>query len=205
MIVIFWFIESDINRLFPFSFFDLIVISRGKSTNINNGSCRENFVINQRWKVKSTKSEPNMTFGSSIKKISFSTIDTFQKFKWVTFLPKVNQIFIISVDSNISIASPCFLNFLCCYLIFGLEFNFLLSFQESSPCPLDLNSGNMIHRKSMIFKKSSGQGHFVCSLNYSSTIVSQTLIFIRMNNIKLASQKLLSQLLCCRQMSILIS
>ena len=172
MIVIFWLIESNINCLFLFLFFDSIVISRGKCTNINNGSSWENFVINQRWKVKTTKSEPNMTFRSSIKKISFSTIDTFQKFKWVTFLPEVNQIFIISVDPNISIAPPCFLNLLCSKLIFGLEFNFLLSFQESSPCPLNLYSRNMIHRKSMIFKKSSGQGHFVSSLNYCSAIVS---------------------------------
>jgi hypothetical protein len=50
----------------------------------------------------------------------------------------------------------------------------------------------MIHGKSMIFEKSSGQRHLVSSLDNSSTIVSQALIFILMNDIKLRSQELLS-------------
>ena len=133
-----------------------------------------------------------MAFRCSIKKISFSTIDTFQELKWISFLSEVNQIFIIPVDPHIGVASPRFLNFLCGYLIFGLKFNFLLSFQESSPCPLNLNGCNMIHGKSMIFEKSSGQRHLVSSLDNSSTIVSQALIFILMNDIKLRSQELLS-------------
>ena len=126
-----------------------------------------------------------MAFRSSIKKISFSTIDTLQKLKWITLLSEVNQIFIIPVDPDIRVAPPCFLNFFSCNLIFGLKFNFLLSFQESSPCPLNLNCCDMVHGKPMIFKKSSGQGHLVGCLNYCSAIVPQALIFILMNDIKL--------------------
>ena len=145
-----------------------------------------------------------MTFGSRIKQISLSTIDALQEFKWISFLSKVNQILVIPINSYVCISSPCFLNLLSRKLIFGFELNFFLSFQESSPGPLDLYGGDMVHRKSVIFEKSPCKRHLVSSLNNCSTIVSQALVFILMNHIELRGQKLLSQFLSCAQMCVLI-
>lgn len=165
VLIIFRFVKFDVNCLLPFLLFYLVVVSGCKRADVDDCTRHKDFIINQRWKVQSTKPESDMTFRSWIKKTSFTTIDTLQKFIWVSLLSEIDEIFIISINSYISVGSPGSLYFLSCHLIFSLELNLLLSLQESTPCPLYLNGSNMIHCKSMIFEKTSCQRHLIRCLN----------------------------------------
>ena len=131
----------------------------------------------------------------------FSSINTLQELEWITLMFEIDQIFIIPIDPNICIWSPGSLDFLCGQLVLGLELDLLLSLQVASPCPLNLNGCNMIHRKSMILEEPSCERHLVCCLDYSGAEISQALIFILMHNIERWSQELLSQLLRGSEMS----
>ena len=115
-------------------------------------------------------------------------------------MSKVNKILVIPIDSDICKRSPSSLNLLSCHLVFGFEFHFLLSFKETTPCPLDLYCSNMVHCKPMIFKQSSGQTHFISRLYYRSTEVPEALVFIFMHDVETACQELLSEFLGCGQM-----
>ena len=141
-----------------------------------------------------------MTFWCCIKKTSFSSVYTFEELVWVTFFSEINQIFVISVNSYIGVWSPCSLYLLSGNLVLCFQLNLLLSLKETSPCPLNLNSSNMIHSKSVVFEKTSGQWHFVCCLDQGGTKVSQTCIFIFLHYVEWRGQKLLSELLSCCQM-----
>jgi len=202
VLITFRFVKFDIYCLLFLVLFYLVVVSGCKCSNVNYCARHKDFIINQRRKVQPTKPEPNMAFRRWIKKASFATIDALQKFIWVSLLSKIDEIFIISVNSDVGVWSPRSLYFLSCHLILSFELNLLLSLEESTPCPLYLNGGNMIHCKSMIFEESSCQGHLIRCLNQSSTKVSQTLIFILLHNVKWRSEELLSQLLrCCKMRS----
>jgi len=127
--------------------------------------------------------------------VSFSSIDTSEQLIWITFMLEVDQIFIISVNPNISVRSPSSLNFFCCQLVLCLQLDLLFSFKIPSPGPLNLNCSNMVHCESMIFEKSSCQRHFIRCLNNSSAKISQALIFVLMHDIERRCQEFLPQLL----------
>jgi hypothetical protein len=133
--------------------------------------------------------------------MGFTSVDAFQKLIWITLFLEINQIFVIPVDPNIGVRSPGPLDFLGGQLVLGFEFHLLFTFEVASPGPLDLNGSNMVHGKPVIFEKSPGQGHLIGRLNQGGTEISQTLIFIFVHHIKRRGQKLLPQVLCCRQVS----
>jgi len=116
--------------------------------------------------------------------MSLRPIDGLKQLKGVSFATEVNQVLVVTIDPHVSEAPPCALDLLCRHLVFSFKLHFLLSFEESSPGPLYLNSCNVIHCKAMIFEKSSGETHLVRGLNNSRAEVSQALIFIFMHHIK---------------------
>ena len=98
---------------------------------------------------------------------------------------KVDKIFIILIDPYVGVTSPSSLDHLVSKNIFGLELNLLLPLYETPPSPLNLNGSNVIHGESVIFKQPPSQTHFISSLDDSSAIIPQTLVFILMHNIEL--------------------
>ena len=127
--------------------------------------------------------------------MGLTSVDALQQLIWVTFVLEVDQIFVISVNSNVGVGSPSSLDLFSSELIFGLEFNLLFSLEITSPSPLNLDCCNVVHRKSMIFEKSSRKRHFVCGLNDGSTEISQALIFILVHNIEWRGQEFLPEFL----------
>ena len=122
-------------------------------------------------------------------------IDALQELIGVTLFLEVNQILVISVDPHICVWSPCSLYFFSCELIFCFEFNFFLSLKIASPCPLNLNSCNMVHSKPMILEKSPSQTHLVSSLYECCTEVSQALVLVLVHHVERRSQELLTEVL----------
>ena len=60
--IIFWPVELYVDRLFLLLFFYLIVISGRKRIYVAHRSMDKNLVVNQRWELQSSKSEPHMGF-----------------------------------------------------------------------------------------------------------------------------------------------
>ena len=96
---------------------------------------------------------------------------------------KVDKIFVISVNSDICVGSPSSLDFLSGQSVFCFQLNLLLSFQVSSPGPLDLDCGDVIHSEPVVFEEPSSQRHFVSCLNNSGTEISQALILILVHHV----------------------
>jgi hypothetical protein len=97
---------------------------------------------------------------------------------------EVYQVFVILVYSNIRECSPALLNLLSGYILFTLLLLLSLSLQVSSPCPLNLDSSNVVHRETVVLKKPSGQTHLICSLNQGRTEILHTSIFVFCQHIK---------------------
>lgn len=135
----------------------------------------------------------------------FSSVDALQQLKWVTLVLEIDKIFVIPIDPNVGVRSPGSLDLLCSQLVLGLQLNLLLSLEVASPCPLDLDSCDVVHCESVIFEKSSGQGHLVCRLDNGGAEVPQALILVFVHDVEGGSQELLSQLLRRSKMSSMLA
>ena len=127
--------------------------------------------------------------------MSFSSVDALQELVWVTFLLEVNQVFVISVDPHVCVRSPSSLDFLSGKLIFCFQFHFFLAFKIASPGPLNLNSSNMVHRKSVVLEKSSCERHLVGCLDECRTEITKALILIFVHHVEWRRQELLTKVL----------
>lgn len=156
MLVIFGLIELNVDCSFSLLFLHLIVVTWSKGIDVNNSSMNEDFIIDKGWELETTQSKSNVTLGGWIKKICLTSIDALQKLIWITLVLEVDQILVILIDSYIRVRSPKPLDLLYCNLILCLQFNFLFSFEITSPCPLNLNGCDMIHCESVVLEKSSG-------------------------------------------------
>jgi hypothetical protein len=85
-------------------------------------------------------------------------------------------------------------------LVFGFELNLFFTFKIASPGPLNLDSGNVIHGKTMILEQAASKGHLVGRLDESSTEVSKTLILVFVHHVEWRGQELLAKVLGSSQM-----
>ena len=134
-----------------------------------------------------------MAIWCSIKQSCFWRIDRFQKLSWVSFVLKIDQIFVIFKNLHIRKLSPSSLNFLCCNFFDWFLRNLFLFLSIITVSPLNLDSSNMVHWKNMIFVKSSSQTHFKSRLYFCSTKVEIAIVFLNVKNIEFRLQKLFSQ------------
>ena len=70
---------------------------------------------------------------------------------------EVDQIFVVVEDLHICEATPSSLDFLSGKNVLRFLVLFLLSLLVTSPCPLDLNSCDMVHGESVILEESPRQ------------------------------------------------
>lgn len=134
----------------------------------------------------------------------FTPVDGLEQLEGVTFSSEVDEILVILVNPHVSKRSPSPLYFLSCQLVFRFHLHFLLALEETTPGPLNLNSGDVIHSKPVVLKQPSGQRHLVGRLDDGCAEVSKTLIFIFVGHVECTCQELLAQFLGCCQMEALV-
>ena len=106
---------------------------------------------------------------------------------------EVDEVLVVIVNTHISVASPCFLNFLSSNNILRLLFDSLLTFNEAAPGPLNLDSRNVVHGKAMILEEATSERHLIRCLNDCRAVVSQALVFIQVSHVELGREELLAQ------------
>ena len=93
-------------------------------------------------------------------------------------LLEINQIFVVKVNPHIREASPRLLNLLSRNRLLRFLCLLLPPLQASTPRPLNLDSTNVVHGKSVILKQPSSQTHLISRLNQSRAKVLQTAVLI---------------------------
>jgi len=164
----------------------------------------KDFVVDERWKVTATQSEPDVTLACRVQQVRLASVNRFEKFKRVTFSPEVDQVLIVPVDPHVSERPPCSLDLLCGHGVLGLQLHFFLALQEATPGPLDLNGGYVIHRKPVVLEQPPSQGHLVSGLDDGCAEVTQALVFVSVSHVERTGQELLPQLLSCSEVEALI-
>ena len=193
-------VELDIDRGLLLLLLDLVVISGRKRVDVYDRAVDKYLVVDEWWELQAAQTKSDVASRGWVHKVRLSPIDTFQKLVRITLVLEVDEILVVSVDPHVRIRPPGSLDLFCGDLVLRFEFDLFLAFKVASPGPLDLNGCNMVHGESMVFEKSSGQGHLVRCLDNSSTEIAQTLILIFMHHVERGGQELLPQLLCGREM-----
>lgn len=168
----------NVDNFLPFHSFDSLVVSRSKCIQVNKRPMWEYFVVYQRWKFRTSKSESDMAIRGSVEKGSFRRVDWFQKLDWIALILEVDKILVVFENFNICKFSPSSLNLLSCNFFFWFLWNFLLLLSIISIRPLDLDWSYMIHWKDVIFIQSSCKTHLKSCLNFSSTKVWEAVILL---------------------------
>lgn len=94
------------------------------------------------------------------------------------FVPKVNEVLIVKVDADVSERAPSFLDFLGGDRLFALLSLFSPTLDAGTPCPLDLNGSDVVHREPMVLEETASERHFVRCLNQSSTEILHAAVLI---------------------------
>lgn len=152
VLILFYLVDFDVNCCFLHVFFHLLVVTRSKGVDVNNRTVNENLVVDQRWEVDASKSEANVALGRWVQKVSFSSVDCLEKSEGVTLASEVNQVLVVTVDAHISEGAPGALDLLSRHLVLSLQFDFFLAIEEATPGPLNLDSGDMVHRESVVLE-----------------------------------------------------
>lgn len=97
---------------------------------------------------------------------------------------EVNKVFVILVNSDVRECSPALLNLLSGDIFLTLLLLLSLSLQVCSPCPLNLNRSNVVHREAVVLKKSSCQTHLICCLDQRCTEILHASIFVFRKNVE---------------------
>jgi len=108
-------------------------------------------------------------------------------------LLEVNQIFVVTEDLDIGKASPGTLDFFRANYV--LRFLVLLSLLKNgcSPGPLNLDSCNMVHGKSVVLEKSPSKTHLIGGLDKCSTKITHASVLIASHLVEGRSEELLPQ------------
>lgn len=114
MVIILGLIELYVYLFLSCVFLDLVIISGGKGIDIHNTAMCKYLVINKRRETLTTESESYVTSRGCVKKSSLGRIDTLEELMRLTLLFKVDQIFVILVNLNISEGAPSILNLFSC-------------------------------------------------------------------------------------------
>lgn len=201
MLVIFFFVEFDVDLGLSKVLFHVVVIARGKGIYVHNCTMNEDLVVNQRREINATQSKSYVALARWVKQVSLAAVDSLEQFKRISLFPEINEVFVVFVNSDVGKGPPSSLDFLNRNLVFGLEFQLLLSLHEPSPCPLNLNGCNMVHGESVVLKQPPRQRHLVGRLDQRRTEVPKALVFVLVWQIESTCQELLSELLSGREMA----
>lgn len=75
VIIVFWFVIVDVDRLLARLLFHLHIVTRRESTNVHDTSMTEDLVVDERREFLSAKSEPHMTLRCGIQQTGLSRIN----------------------------------------------------------------------------------------------------------------------------------
>ena len=118
-----------------------------------------------------------MASGGGVKETSFTGINGSEELHGITFLLEVDQVFVIAEDLDVGVCTPGFLNSFSCNLVLRLLHFLLFAFEESTPRPLNLDGGNVVHSESMILEKTSSKTHLIRSLDECRAEVTKAVLF----------------------------
>ena len=204
MIVIFRLIELNINLFLPNLLLYCIVISWGERVDIYDAAMRENFIVYQRGEPLATQAEPDMAARGCIEKASLRRINTLEQLHRLTLLLKVNQVFVVLEDLDISEGSPGVLDFFCGHLVFGFLGELAPSLLIAAPRPLDLDSGDVIHGEAMVLEQAPSQRHLIRCLDQPGAKVSHALLLIFGHHVEGGGEELLPQVLGRRKVLLIL-
>lgn len=131
-----------------------------------------------------------------VQQACLSRVNTLQELGWLTLFLEVDQVFVIVEDLDVRESSPSVLNFLNSYRFLRLLIDLLFALLTATPCPLDLDCCNVVHRKPMVLEEASCEGHFISGLNESRCKVLHTLLLVARHDVERRCEELLTQALC---------
>mmetsp|Transcript_15748 Transcript_15748/g.24228 ORF Transcript_15748/g.24228 Transcript_15748/m.24228 type:complete len:511 (-) Transcript_15748:12-1544(-) len=204
MVIILFFVKMNVDGVLLLLHLHLVVVARSERVDINNCSVHENLVVDQRRELQASQAEPHVTLSSWVEEVCFRPVDAAEQLEWVSLVAEVNQVLVVFVNTNISVGTPGSLDLLSHLLVLCFKLDFLLPLKVPSPRPLDLDSCNVVHRESVVLEQTTRQGHFISSLDESSTEVLHALIFILIHQVEIGFQELLPEdLSCCVVLAVL--
>ena len=175
---------THINFIFSFVSLDLHVVAWRKCIDVDDAAVREDLVVDEWGELLATETESNVAARGSVEKCRFTSIDTPEQLHRIAFLLEVDKVLVIPENLHIRESTPCLLYPLCRDLILTLLHLFLLALEESPPRPLYLNGRYVVHSKSVVFEKASGQGHFIRRLNQCGAEVTKTVFLTSSHDVE---------------------
>ena len=195
MIILLGLVILDVDGLLLLFLLELDVVARSECIDVTHGAVHKDLVVDEWRKLEAAETEPNVALRCRVEQVRLTTINTLQQLIWVTLVLEVDEVLVVFVNAHVCVATPGFLNFLRSNDVLGLQLHSLLALYITSPRPLYLNSGNMIHGEAVILEQSSRQRHLVRCLNDCRAVVSQTLVLIQVRHVELGREELLAQAL----------